>query len=217
MRQQDPNYYYADHPPDQEQQGVDMMDYGDHHNNGMMQGSDYAYYAETQPSCMSWQTFLSIVLFLFCVFFSILVIYSLVVFNGDAVTNLCPQLYPYVLTRTVLGYCVSLSGFVYNCFCSTGERSSPTVIFFFLIYFLALAIYGGVVVSKNMIGNQACTDTIQDKTFQAPLLGDLGWVYVICDAFYAVCTCLLLYQNLATTPYMMNLGNSGTMNNRQNY
>jgi len=144
----------------------------------------------------TWKTLVFFVVFLIVVFFSALVIYALIAYNTDAVKSLCPELFGFMLSRTVLAGCVFVGIFTYNLFCSQDLITHGTkliLLILFLLYFLVLTVYGGVVVSRSMISNSACTDIIYDSTFQAPLLGDLGWVYVVCDGLYTIGTLLLMY------------------------
>jgi hypothetical protein len=172
-----PSYYYQP-PPNQDEEMVESY----------------------QQRWLTWESFLSMMLFLLCVFFSCMVIYCLVTYNTDAVRTACKDLVPFMVTRTVLGFCLFFALTAYSlCFVQNSENRSMMVGFFF-IYFLVLSIWGGVVVSKNMISNKECTDALYDKTFQVPLLGDLGWVYVICDVFYAVCTVLLFLNTQYQQP-----------------
>jgi uncharacterized membrane protein len=146
--------------------------------------------------CCSWHAILSMIFFLACTFFTILVIYSLVTNNTEAVRGECKDLYPYMVTRTALSFCVFLAvctyGLVYGP--TDPPERNPVMAFFFLVYFVVLAIWGAVVVSKSMIGNQKCHDALYDNAFQAPLMGDLGWVYVVVDVFYALCTTLIILR-----------------------
>jgi hypothetical protein len=146
------------------------------------------------PNCMTWGSFFSMLLFLFCAFFTILVIYSLVAFNTDEAKSACSELYPYMITRTVLGFCMFVALSLYSFYLHQDVHNTSLLVFS-LVYFLTLAIYGGVVVSKNMVSNEACTNAIFDKTFQTALLGNLGWVYVVSDVLYGFCTLLMLLNS----------------------
>lgn len=134
--------------------------------------------------------------FLACTLFTILVIYALVTNNTEKVRNACTDLYPYMVTRTALSFCVFLAVCTYGLLYGPTEspERNPVIAFFFLIYFVVLAIWGAVVVSKSMIGNQTCTDALYDSAFHAPLMGDLGWVYIVVDVFYALCTALIILR-----------------------
>ena len=39
---------------------------------------------------------------------------------------------------------------------------------------------------KNMIGNAKCQDALQDSVFKAPLLGILGWIFLVCDGLFSI-------------------------------
>ena len=192
--------------------------YRNRHKDSRMVDEDHFYLEgglDLQRSCMTWQTFMTMILTLFCLFFSGLVIYSLGDNNTDAVKNACPNLFPYMLTRTVLGLCTAFCMCLYKLFCTPEDQSvqSPVIAFFF-VYFLALAIYGGVVVSQNMIGDTTCTNALYDETFQSPLLGVLGWIFVVCDALFAFGTlCVLYYYYISMytnngMPFSINKKNS---------
>lgn len=150
--------------------------------------------------CMSWHALLSMFFFLACTTFSILVIYSLVVDNTERVHTACTDLYPYMVTRTGLSFCVFFAMCTYGLMYGPTRRPerNPVLVFFFLIYFVVLAIWGAVVVSKSMIGNTVCYDALYDSAFHAPLLGDLGWVYIVVDVFYALCTVLIILRTQIT-------------------
>ena len=146
--------------------------------------------------CCSWHAVVSMLFFLGCTLFTILVIYALVTNNTEAVRKACTDLYPYVVTRTGLSFCVFLAVCTYGLMYGPTEppERNPVMAFFFLIYFAVLAIWGAVVVSKSMIGNQTCTDALYDSAFHVPLMGDLGWVYIVVDVFYALCTTLIILR-----------------------
>ena len=145
---------------------------------------------------ITWHAWLSMLFFLACTFFSILVIYSLVSNNTEAIHNACTDLYPYMVTRTALSFCVFFAMCTYGLMYGATKQPerNPVLVFFFLIYFVVLAIWGAVVISKSMIGNATCYNALYDKTFHAPLLGDLGWVYIVIDVFYALCTVLIILR-----------------------
>jgi hypothetical protein len=146
--------------------------------------------------CMSCHAFLSMIFFLACITFTILVIYALVTNNTESVRIACTDLYPYMVTRTALSFCVFFAVCTYGIMYGPTERPerNTVLVFFFLIYFMVLAIWGAVVVSKSMIGNQTCINALHDKTFNAALLGNLGWVYIVVDVFYALCTVLIILR-----------------------
>ena len=150
--------------------------------------------------CLTWRALVSMLFFLACTFFTILVIYALVTNNTETVKTACSDLYPYMVTRTALSFCVFFAmctfGLVYG---PTQQPERNTVlVFFFLIYFVVLAIWGAVVVTKGMVGNSACYNALYDNTFHIPLLGDLGWIYVVVDVFYALCTVLIILRTQFT-------------------
>jgi uncharacterized membrane protein len=146
--------------------------------------------------CMSWHALGSMLFFLACSFFTILVIYALVTNNTEKVRHACPDLYPYMVTRTALSFCVFFA------MCTYGLAYGPTqqpernavLVFFFLVYFAVLAIWGAVVVSKSMINHAECYNALYDSAFHTALLGDLGWVYIVVDVFYATCTALIILR-----------------------
>ena len=160
--------------------------------------SEVSYQPEEEESahCGSWWSFFTFVFFLLAVFFTILVIYSLVAYNTASVQNFCPDLYPYVLTRTILGLCLFLATTLFQYCCAPSSSTPPKTFVYGLLvfYFLSLGIYGAIVVSKNMLNNPSCVSTLYDTTFQVPLLGDLGWVYVICDWVYVLGVLLVAYN-----------------------
>ena len=193
----------------------------DNNGGGGNYDDDYAHDqhdSSQSDGCVTWQSCIYMIFFLLCFFFVSLVTYSLISCNTDNIKNLCPDLIAYMLLRTVLGSCVFVSMFTYN-LCGTKEVWSYTtkqlVMVFFLLYFVGLAIYGAVVISKNTIGNSACTNAIYDNNFQAPLLGDLGWVYVVFDILYALGTIFFLYyQNLF---WFTPINNNNTYYDSQDY
>jgi hypothetical protein len=145
-------------------------------------------YDHQQHTCMTWHALISMVLFLLCSLFSVLVIYALSTNNTEAVRNACPDLYTYMVTRTALGLCVFLA----LCGVSAVNNGAPSdsnrnvMLYFLCIYFVVLAVWGCVVVSRSMVNNEKCTDTLLDSTLKVPLMGDLGWIYVVCDILYCV-------------------------------
>jgi hypothetical protein len=158
--------------------------------------------AESSPSCMTWASGLYLVLFLLVFFFTGLVVYALIAFNTDAARHSCEGLWTFVLLRTIIGCVTAASLFTFNILVGYSELSfahRQIGLAFGLLYFMALAIYGAVMVGKNMVSNASCVNAIQDSTFRVPLLGDLGWVYVACDALYAVGALILLYFSYAET------------------
>ena len=165
-------------------------DEDDDTNDGETQEEPHALY------CMSCHAFLSMIFFLVCITFTILVIYALVTNNTESVRVACSDLYPYMVTRTALSFCVFFAVCTYGLMYGPTEKPerNTVLVFFFLIYFMVLAIWGAVVVSKSMIGNTICTDALHDSAFNAPLLGDLGWIYIVVDVFYALCTVLIILR-----------------------
>lgn len=145
---------------------------------------------------MAWHPIISMLFFLVCMTFTCLVLYALVSNNTEDVRKNCTDLFPYMVARTALSFCVFLGIFTYGVV--FGETRQPErnfmLVFFFLIYFMVLAIWGGVVVTKNMVGNLACYNALYDHTFNVPLLGYLGWVFVVVDAFYALCCVLIILR-----------------------
>jgi MFS family permease len=133
--------------------------------------------------CLSCAGLLALLLFLGCTFFTILLIYALCTNNTESVRNACPDLYPYMVARAALGLCVFLGMCVLS---SSFNRRSTRRTYFFLIYFMALAIWGGVVVTRSMLDNARCTDALFDSFFQGPLLGILGWVCFALDLLYTL-------------------------------
>ena len=153
---------------------------------------------EEEETYCTWNSFITFLIFIFSVFFNALVIYSLAAFDTEAVKNDCPGLYTFMILRTVVGFCIFVSISTYNLamvYAGAAPLAPTTRLMVYvglLIYFAVFAMAGGVVVSRSMIGNSMCTDAIYDSNFQAPLLGDLGWTYVILDTVLGLCILLLI-------------------------
>lgn len=157
-----PHHYYS--------VADDASDYGD---NG----------SSTQTQTSSCGALLVLLFFLCCTFFTILLIYALCTNNTEPVRNACPDLYPYMMARTALGLCV----FMGICgLSSQSQQRSRGRMYFFIIYFMVLSIWGGVVLVRSMVDNASCTNALFDSFFQAPILGTLGWVYFILDVLYTL-------------------------------
>lgn len=138
-----------------------------------------------------------------------LLIYTLINFDTDTVRSACPNLLGFVKIRTILGLMVMTSLFTYSYFSSHSSSSyyhdsreegrsmccilSPTLLLVLIIlYFLSFSIAGAVILFQSTLDNHVCLDAIQDSTFNMPLLGVLGWIYVVGDtlllifAFYVI-------------------------------
>jgi hypothetical protein len=155
---------------------------------------------EEAPTCMTWGSWLFLILFLLVFFFLALVIYALVAFNTDATRHKCEGLWTFVLLRTIIGCVTAAALFTFNLLVGYSELSivhRQIGLALCLLYFMAMAIYGAVMVGKNMVSNAVCVDSLHDSTFRVPLLGDLGWVYVACDVLYALGALILLYFSYA--------------------
>ena len=165
-----------------------------HNNFNHQTEEDVVDEEEPHATCMTWRVCISLILFLFFSFFSVMVIYALCTNNTETIRNACTDLYPYLVARTALGLCV----FFALCGVSAVNNGAPSdsnrnvMLYFLFIYFMVLAIWGGVVVTRSMVNNAKCTDALFDSTFQIPLMGDLGWIYVICDVLYCISALLAI-------------------------
>jgi hypothetical protein len=130
------------------------------------------------------------------------IIYAIFKYNTDEVRASCPSLMIFIIIRTVVGLILlaSLATFLH---CShTGDETYsnsylPSVILTgSLIYFTAFCIAGGFIVSQSMLNNEACVRILHDDTFNVPILGILGWVYVAIDGVFAIFFAYFFIANL---------------------
>ena len=153
--------------------------------------------------------------FLITLAFLCLLIYALFKYNTDQVRDACPNLLTFMIIRTIAGliFFASLITFI---LCRSDEPSplSPSVIIgFFVFYFLSFCIAGGVIIPQSMIGNSNCVDkALHDSTFQIPLLGILGWVYLGLDGIFAIMFIVTLIS-ISTSCCVKSATSEGQTNN----
>lgn len=132
---------------------------------------------------------MSLLLFVITLVFLGFLTYAIFKYNTDLVRDACPNLLTFINIRTVIGLIFLASLFTYTFCVHHGDPNhldsvtynSTLILGFFVIYFLAFCIAGILIVPKNMIGNSECHDALQDSVFKVPLLGILGWIYLVCD------------------------------------
>jgi hypothetical protein len=147
-----------------------------------------------QTSFFSWTSFLSWTFFFISLVFLGFLTYAIFKYNTDDVRDACPNLLTFINIRTVIGLIFLSSLFTYTFCVHHGDPehldrvtyNSTLIIGFLFVYFLAFCIAGILIVPKNMIGNAKCQDAIQDSALKAPLLGILGWIFLVCDGLFAI-------------------------------
>jgi hypothetical protein len=147
---------------------------------------------EKQHSMYS--SILSLLLFFISIVFLCFLIYAIFKYNTDLVRDACPDLLTFINIRTVIGLIFLSSLITYTSCVHHGDPehldrvtyNTTLIIGFFIVYFLAFCIAGILIVPKNMIGNAKCQDALQDSVFKAPLLGILGWIFLVCDGLFSI-------------------------------
>jgi hypothetical protein len=176
---------------------------GYHHHHQPTSGSsdtdedEVATQDETHaPTSSSYWSILTLIFFLFSVIFLGLLIYALFKYNTDAVRDACPNLLIFINIRTVIAVILFASLYTYI-FCVHHGKSdhgqqyidtyNPRIIIgFFVIYFLVFCVAGAMIIPKSMIENSECTNILEDSLFKMPLLGILGWVYIVSDGLFSI-------------------------------
>jgi hypothetical protein len=164
-----------------------------------------------RPGRTSLWSILSLILFLFSVIFLGLQVYALLKYNTDAVRDACPNLLVFVNVRTVVALLVFVSLYTYI-FCVHHGKSDhgqeyieaydPRVLIGVAVgYFLVCCVAGALVVLRCMVGNSACVAILQDSVFRMPLLGILGWVYLVSDGLFAAFFIYLLSSIVCRSGY----------------
>lgn len=146
----------------------------------------------------------TLILFLISFLFLGLLIYALFKYNTDAVRDACPNLLLFINIRTVIGLIFFASLYTYISCVHHGKSDhgeehthsyNPLIITsFFSLYFLIFCVAGALLVPKSMIGNSVCVDILHDSIFKAPLLGILGWIYIVFDGVFSIFFFFVLFS-----------------------
>lgn len=136
-----------------------------------------------------WVSFLSLISFFITLIFLGFLTYAIFKYNTDAVRDACENLLTFINIRTVIGLIFLASLFTYVFSVHHGDPNhldsvtynSSLILGMLVFYFLAFCIAGVFIIPRNMIGNSHCIDALQDSVFKAPILGILGWIYLVCD------------------------------------
>ena len=148
---------------------------------------------ETDKERCSLSSCFSLFFFLLSLCFLGFLTYAIFKYNTDAVSNACPNLLVFINIRTVIGL-IFFSSLITFLTCTNGPSliNPIYIVSFIVFYFVTFTIAGGLIISQSMIGNSKCNDVLQDSIFRIPLLGILGWVYVVCDALFSIIFMYLL-------------------------
>ena len=126
--------------------------------------------------------------------FTVLLLYALAAADRDAVNSACPSLWTFMLLRCVAAFLFSGLMACVRARAGAGagdgnDGGNPVTVRDVVVwglafgYFACFATAGGIIVSKSMIGNGACTTLLSSSSFTGtPLLGTLGWVNLSADA-----------------------------------
>lgn len=173
-----------------------------------MRGNLYRHSMVEEPSLEKqhsmYSSIVSLLLFFISIVFLCFLIYAIFKYNTDLVRDACPNLLTFINIRTVIGLIFLSSLITYTSCVHHGDPehldrvtyNTTLIIGFFIVYFLAFCIAGILIVPKNMIGNAKCQDALQDSVFKAPLLGILGWIFLVCDGLFSIYMIYVLSSTL---------------------
>lgn len=172
-------------------------DHYEHNDDAALQ------YGEKNPSS-PFSSVISLILFLISFLFLGLLIYAIFKYNTDAVRDLCPNLLLFINIRTVVGLIFFASLYTYISCVHHGKSDhgqeyidsyNPKIIItFFAVYFLIFCVAGALIIPRSMIGNSECVDILEDSIFKMPLLGILGWIYIVSDGLFSIFFIFVLFS-----------------------